>query len=145
MVIGVADETTRGSMLSAAAVRERGWTAGWITRSSASRICSRTTRITARPRPCGCMPSRASRRRNSLLHGWRPMSGRSAAWQVPPRRLARRQTTCYENKSLRASVSEEFLIDALEVIEREQSLKHSTLARLRAFVEAHWRDDGSTR
>jgi hypothetical protein len=42
-------------------------------------------------------------------------------------------------------VDEEFLVDALEVIEREQSLKYATLARLRRFVETHWRDDGSTR
>lgn len=64
------------------------------------------------------------------------------AFRASPRALCRR---CYEQKSLRWSVSEEFLVDALEVIEREQSLKPATLARLRRFVETHSRDDGSTR
>jgi hypothetical protein len=62
----------------------------------------------------------------------------AVAFRTAPRVLCRR---CYEAKSIRWSCSEEFLIDALEVIEREQSLKHSTLARLRRFVEAHWRDE----
>lgn len=56
------------------------------------------------------------------------------AFRVEPRTLCRR---CYEAKSLRANVSEEFLLDALEVIERETHLKPATLARLRDFVEAH--------
>jgi hypothetical protein len=60
------------------------------------------------------------------------------AFRVEPRTLCRR---CYEAKSLRANVSEEFCVDALEVIERETHLKPATLARLRTFVEAHWRDD----
>jgi hypothetical protein len=69
------------------------------------------------------------------------LATKAVAFRAAPRVLCRR---CYEQKSMRWSVDEEFLIDALEVIQREQSLKHATLARLKRFVEAHWRDDGST-
>jgi hypothetical protein len=67
---------------------------------------------------------------------------KAVAFRVSPRVLC---AACYEQKSMRWSVSEEFLVDALTVIEREQSLKPATLTRLRRLVEAHWRDDGSTR
>lgn len=57
-----------------------------------------------------------------------------AAFRAVPRVLCPR---CYATKSMKFLVPEEFLIDALEVIERAQSLKPATLARLRRFVEAH--------
>lgn len=65
-----------------------------------------------------------------------------AAFRCEPRIMC---AACYTKKSLKFLVSEEFCVDALEVIQREQSLKPATLARLRRFVQAHWRDDGSTR
>ncbi len=70
------------------------------------------------------------------------LATKAMAFRAAPRCLC---SSCYDKKSLRASVSEEWLLDALEVIERTQSLKPATLARLKGFVEAHWRDDGSTR
>jgi hypothetical protein len=66
-----------------------------------------------------------------------------AAFRCAPRLLC---ASCYTAKSIKFRVDEEFLVDALEVIERVSgSLKPATRARLRRFVEAHWRDDGSTR
>jgi len=57
---------------------------------------------------------------------------KAVAFRAAPRVLCVR---CYEKKSMRWSVSEEFLIDALEVIEREQSLKPATLAKLRELIQ----------
>jgi hypothetical protein len=57
-----------------------------------------------------------------------------AAFRTSPRIMCQK---CYTDKSIKFRVDEEFLVDALEVIDREQSLKPATLARLRRFVEAH--------
>jgi hypothetical protein len=55
------------------------------------------------------------------------------AFRYSPRVLCR---GCYDKKSLRFSVTEQFLIDALEVIQRTAGLKPATLAALRELVVA---------
>jgi hypothetical protein len=61
-----------------------------------------------------------------------------AAFRTAPRIMCQK---CYTDQSIKFRVEEEFLVDALEVIQRTQSLKPATLARLKGFVEAHWRDE----
>lgn len=55
------------------------------------------------------------------------------AFRVSPRILC---DACYANKSMRAIVEEEFLVSALEVIERTTGLKATTRIALRELVIA---------
>jgi hypothetical protein len=54
-----------------------------------------------------------------------------AAFRAAPRILC---GACYEKKSMKFSVSEEFLIDALTVIARTTGLKSATLDALREMT-----------
>ena len=66
-----------------------------------------------------------------------------AAFRTSPRIMSQK---CYTDKSMKFRVEEEFLVDALEVIDRVSgSLKHSTLASLRGLIETITARDGSTR
>jgi hypothetical protein len=58
---------------------------------------------------------------------------KAVAFRVSPRILC---DACYENKSMRAPCEEEFLVSALEVIERTTGLKPATLDALREMVIA---------
>lgn len=56
------------------------------------------------------------------------------AFRSAPRVLCR---TCYDRKSLRFAVSEQFLIDALAVIANTTGLKSSTMDALRELVTSN--------
>lgn len=56
------------------------------------------------------------------------------AFRASPRVLCRR---CYDKKSMRFRVEEEFLVDALTVIAREHGLKATTLDALREMVTSN--------
>ena len=59
---------------------------------------------------------------------------KAVAFRVPPRILC---DACYAKKSMRAPCDEEFLVSALEVIERTTGLKATTLDALREMVTSN--------